>query len=100
MASNVAEYRSSRAIAAFQLKVGGDAELTTSSASALSAERSRARTDKLVADANTGWLMHDAMRVVNAVRDVDVYIEQPCAQHTSSVSASAATHTCRLFSTR
>ena len=32
---------------------------------------------KLIADANTGWLMHEAMRVVNAVRDVDVYIEQP-----------------------
>ena len=24
------------------------------------------------------WLMHDALRVVRAVRDVDVYIEQPC----------------------
>jgi L-alanine-DL-glutamate epimerase-like enolase superfamily enzyme len=34
--------------------------------------------DRLVADANTGWLMHDALRVVRAVRDIDVYIEQPC----------------------
>ena len=34
--------------------------------------------DVLIADANTGWLMHDALRVVRAVRDVDVYIEQPC----------------------
>jgi L-alanine-DL-glutamate epimerase-like enolase superfamily enzyme len=32
----------------------------------------------LVADANTGWTMHQAMRVVRAVRDVDVYVEQPC----------------------
>ena len=31
-----------------------------------------------VADANTGWTMHEAARVVRAVRDVDVYIEQPC----------------------
>ena len=31
-----------------------------------------------MADANTGWLMHQAIRVVEAVRDVDVYIEQPC----------------------
>ena len=31
-----------------------------------------------MADANTGWRMHDALRVVRAVRDVDVYIEQPC----------------------
>jgi cis-L-3-hydroxyproline dehydratase len=34
--------------------------------------------DVLVADANTGWTMHEAARVANAVRDVDVYIEQPC----------------------
>ena len=32
----------------------------------------------LIADANTGWLMHQAARVVRAVRDIDVYIEQPC----------------------
>jgi L-alanine-DL-glutamate epimerase-like enolase superfamily enzyme len=34
--------------------------------------------DILVADANTGWTMHEAARVVNAVSDIDVYIEQPC----------------------
>ena len=32
----------------------------------------------LIADANTGWRVDDAIRVVNAVRDRDVYIEQPC----------------------
>jgi hypothetical protein len=32
----------------------------------------------LVADANTGWRVDDAARVVNAVRERDVYIEQPC----------------------
>ena len=32
----------------------------------------------LVADANTGWTQHEAVRVVRAVRDLDVYIEQPC----------------------
>ena len=37
--------------------------------------------DRLVADANTGWLMHDALRVVRAVRDLDVYIEQPCLSY-------------------
>ncbi len=37
--------------------------------------------DRLIADANTGWLMHDALRVVRAVRDVDVYIEQPCRSY-------------------
>src|SRR4029077_3692077 len=42
--------------------------------------------DRLVADANTGWLMHDAMRVVRAVRDVDVYIEQPCLSYEECLS--------------
>src|SRR5438270_666742 len=37
--------------------------------------------DRLIADANTGWLMHDALRVVRAVRDIDVYIEQPCLSY-------------------
>jgi L-alanine-DL-glutamate epimerase-like enolase superfamily enzyme len=37
--------------------------------------------DVLVADANTGWTMHEAARVCDAVRDVDVYIEQPCASY-------------------
>ena len=34
--------------------------------------------DTVIADANTGWLMHQAARVIRAVRDLDVYIEQPC----------------------
>jgi cis-L-3-hydroxyproline dehydratase len=34
--------------------------------------------DLLVADANTGWTMHEAARVVAAVKNLDVHIEQPC----------------------
>ncbi|MEA3246072.1 MAG: enolase C-terminal domain-like protein, partial [Gemmatimonadota bacterium] len=34
--------------------------------------------DRLIADANTGWVQHEAVRVAKAVRDVDVYLEQPC----------------------
>src|SRR5690606_19983025 len=37
--------------------------------------------DVLVADANTGWTMHEAARVVDGVRDVDVHIEQPCRSY-------------------
>jgi L-alanine-DL-glutamate epimerase-like enolase superfamily enzyme len=37
--------------------------------------------DRLVADANTGWTMQEAARVVRAVRDVDVCIEQPCPSY-------------------
>jgi cis-L-3-hydroxyproline dehydratase len=33
----------------------------------------------LMCDANTGWLQHEAIRVVNAVSDLEnTYIEQPC----------------------
>jgi len=42
--------------------------------------------DILVCDANTGWLMHDAARVVRAVADLDVYIEQPCKSYEESLT--------------
>ncbi len=83
MAENVAAYRA-EGYRRFQLKVGGRPDDDI--------ERIRAVReilepgDKLVADANTGWLMHEAMRVVNAVRDVDVYIEQPCATYEQCLS--------------
>ena len=36
----------------------------------------------LIADANTGWLhAPGGLRVVRGVRDVDVYIEQPCLSY-------------------
>jgi L-alanine-DL-glutamate epimerase-like enolase superfamily enzyme len=75
MAKNVLSYRE-QGYTRFQLKVGGDPDTDI--------ERIRAvramllPSDRLVADANTGWTQHEAMRVVRAVRDVDVYIEQPC----------------------
>src|SRR5438445_1573359 len=83
MARRVAGYRA-EGYRRFQLKVGGDPEVDI--------ERIRAVADKLkpgdrlVADANTGWLMHNALRVVRAVRDIDVYIEQPCASYEECLS--------------
>ncbi|MFO0925178.1 MAG: cis-3-hydroxy-L-proline dehydratase [Pirellulales bacterium] len=75
MAANVAGYRA-EGYTRFQLKVGGDPdqdiERIRQARSVLSPS------DRLVADANTGWTQHEAMRVVRAVRDLDVYIEQPC----------------------
>lgn len=74
MAKNVAGYRA-EGYTKFQLKVGSDAD---SDIERIRACRSILQPgDVLVADANTGWTMHEAARVVNAVRDVDVYIEQP-----------------------
>jgi L-alanine-DL-glutamate epimerase-like enolase superfamily enzyme len=78
MARKVAGYRS-EGYTRFQLKVGGDANEDIERIRAVS--RLLQPTDRLVADANTGWLMHDALRVVKAVRDVDVYIEQPCLSY-------------------
>lgn len=75
MAGKVAGYRA-EGYRRFQLKVGGDPEVDIERIRAVSAELQPG--DRLIADANTGWLMHDALRVVRAVRDVDVYIEQPC----------------------
>jgi L-alanine-DL-glutamate epimerase-like enolase superfamily enzyme len=75
MAARVAQYRK-EGYRKFQLKVGGDPDDDIDRIRAVRATLERA--DVLVADANTGWLMHDAARVVRAVRDVDVYIEQPC----------------------
>jgi L-alanine-DL-glutamate epimerase-like enolase superfamily enzyme len=75
MARGVAGYQS-EGYRRFQLKVGGDPLVDIERIRAVSAQLQPG--DRLIADANTGWLMHDALRVVRAVRDVDVYIEQPC----------------------
>ncbi|MFV1981618.1 MAG: cis-3-hydroxy-L-proline dehydratase [Rhodothermia bacterium] len=75
MAANVAGYRD-EGYRRFQLKVGSDVHTDIARIHAV-AEKMQPG-DILIADANTGWLQHEAMRVVRGVRDVDVYIEQPC----------------------
>jgi len=78
MAANVAGYRA-EGYGKFQLKVGGEPgdDITRIRAVRGILEPG----DVLVADANTGWLAPDAMRVANAVADLDVYIEQPCVSY-------------------
>ncbi|MFN3937935.1 MAG: cis-3-hydroxy-L-proline dehydratase [Gemmobacter sp.] len=78
MAANLAGYRD-EGYTRFQLKVGADADSDIARIR-LCAEQMRPG-DVLVADANTGWTMHEAARVVQAVRDIDVYIEQPCPSY-------------------
>ena len=75
MAAKVAGYRA-EGYTRFQLKVGGDPDTDIARIFAVAAKLQPG--DRLVADANTGWVQHEAVRVVKAVRDVDVYIEQPC----------------------
>jgi L-alanine-DL-glutamate epimerase-like enolase superfamily enzyme len=78
MAENVAAHRAD-GYTKFQLKVGGrptdDIDRIHAVADILTGG------EVLVADANTGWRVDDASRVVNAVRDRDVYIEQPCRSY-------------------
>ena len=83
MAANVAGYRE-QGYRRFQLKVGGDPNEDIARIRAVRAVLEPG--DKLVADANTGWLMHEAMRVAGAVADLDVYIEQPCATYAQCLS--------------
>ncbi len=75
MAEKVAGYRA-EGYTRFQLKVGGDPDTDIARIFAVAAKLSPG--DRLVADANTGWVQHEAVRIAKAVRDVDVYIEQPC----------------------
>lgn len=73
----------------FQLKVGGDPDVDIER---IRAVRALLRPEhRLVADANTGWTLHEAKRVVRAVRDVDVYIEQPCLSYEECLAVRRAT---------
>lgn len=78
MAERVAAYRA-EGYRKFQLKVGGEVETDIDRIRACAARLQRG--DLLVCDANTGWTMHEAARVCEAVIDLDVVIEQPCASY-------------------
>jgi cis-L-3-hydroxyproline dehydratase len=83
MARKVAGYRS-EGYYRFQLKVGSNPEVDVARIRAVRAVLQPG--DVLIADANTGWLPHEAMRVARAVRDLDVYIEQPCLSYEECLS--------------
>jgi L-alanine-DL-glutamate epimerase-like enolase superfamily enzyme len=78
MAARVAGYRA-EGYRRFQLKVGGDPDVDIERIRAVAAVMTPG--DRLVADANTGWVQHEAIRVARAVSDLDVYIEQPCLSY-------------------
>jgi L-alanine-DL-glutamate epimerase-like enolase superfamily enzyme len=83
MAANVKKYRD-EGYRRFQLKVGGNPDKDIKRIKLAAAVLHPG--DKLIADANTGWLMHEAARVVRAVDDIDVYIEQPCETYEECLS--------------
>ena len=83
MAESVSQYRA-EGYQKFQLKVGSDPETDIERIRKVSSGLERG--DVLIADANTGWLMKDAIRVARAVQDIDVFIEQPCATYEECLS--------------
>jgi len=92
MAEMVGVYRS-QGYTKFQLKVGGNVE--TDIARIFAAAKRLVPDDVLIADANTGWTQHQALRVADAVRHTDVYIEQPCKSYEECLAVRR--HTNRPF---
>ena len=92
MAAKVAGYRA-EGYTKFQLKVGGDPDTDIERIRAVAAKLHRG--DVLIADANTGWRQHEAIRIAHAVRDIDVYIEQPCMSYEECLAVRR--HTDRPF---
>ena len=88
MAASVARYRA-EGYGRFQLKVGGDPDTDIARIEAVRGVM--AAGEVLVADANTGWLPHQALRVVRAIRALDVYVEQPCASYEECLVVRRAT---------
>lgn len=63
----------------FQMKVGANASDDIVRIETVSANLDAGNV--LAADANCGWKQHEAIRVVKAVKDADIYIEQPCTSY-------------------
>ncbi len=88
MVDKVAKYRA-QGMHHFQLKVGGDPDEDIARIGAVLETVEPG--EVVVADANTGWNLHQATRVVNALRGERVYIEQPCPTLTECLSVRART---------
>ena len=75
MAQKLKDYQQ-QGFTQFQMKVGADATVDIERIFKVAAQLKSGNV--LNADANCGWRQHDAIRVVRAVRDVELYLEQPC----------------------
>ena len=92
MAENVSKYVD-QGYKKIQLKVGGNVDedirriravrkMLDEKARSVVTPNNAPESYILMCDANTGWLQHEAIRIVNAVRDLDnTYIEQPCLSY-------------------
>lgn len=78
MAKKLMEYQQ-QGFRQFQMKVGANASDDIERIFAVSEVLKKGNV--LAADSNTGWKQHEAVRVVKAIKDVDIYIEQPCLSY-------------------
>jgi L-alanine-DL-glutamate epimerase-like enolase superfamily enzyme len=83
MAAKIAGYRA-EGYRKFQLKVGGNPDHDIERIRAC--RRILGPGDILVADANTGWTRAAAARVMAAVGDLDIHVEQPCLTYEECLS--------------
>lgn len=75
MVERLVEYRA-EGFEQYQMKVGDG--LATDIDRMEQMSEAMLATETVAADANTAWHQHEAMRVADAVRDLPLYIEQPC----------------------
>jgi cis-L-3-hydroxyproline dehydratase len=89
MTESVAFYRAD-GYRRYQLKVGSDVATDIARIEMVAAGLQPG--EVLVADANTGWLSHEAARVVHAIRGLDIYVEQPCLGFEENLEIRRRTH--------
>lgn len=74
----------------FSIKVGGDADQDIERLKTISDALAPGQT--MVADANGGWRLHEALRVLQAMQmSSNLYIEQPCATYGECLSVRRST---------
>ena len=68
------------------VKLGGEPELDIERIRAVASLTTPG--DLLTVDCNGGWLAHEALRVLRAVDDVDLFVEEPCATYAETLVVS------------
>jgi L-alanine-DL-glutamate epimerase-like enolase superfamily enzyme len=68
----------------FQVKLGSGVDADVAYMAAIDAARQPG--DLFVGDANGAWRRDEALRISAALRDVDLYLEQPCDEYDACVS--------------
>ncbi|MGB1361238.1 MAG: mandelate racemase/muconate lactonizing enzyme family protein [Alphaproteobacteria bacterium] len=76
-AANVVKEQSKNGLTRWQLKLGGET-IDEDIARIRKVNEVMSPGDKIYSDANRGWTPEQTIRLSNALRDIDFYIEQPC----------------------